>query len=92
MNVTYLMVRNWQSALKDGMAKGVIDGLSRSGKFHSEAIQTLHARYDWPHLIHQTHAKMIMDTPALKHGNRKRDTSSAGYGATASSCPQGIRQ
>ena len=60
-----------QSALKDGTAKGVIEGLTRSGEFYSEAIESLCTRYDWPRLIHQTHVKMIMDVPALKDGNGK---------------------
>jgi hypothetical protein len=60
-----------QSALKDGTAKGVIEGLSRSGEFYSEAIESLHARYDRPRLLHQTHVRMIMDAPALKDGNGK---------------------
>ena len=57
-----------QNALKDGAAKGVIEGLLR---FYSEAIGSLHARYDRPRLLHQTHVKMIMDAPALKDGNGK---------------------
>ena len=60
-----------QSALKDGTAKGVIEGLSRSGEFYSEAIESLRARYDRPRILHQTHVKMIMDAPALKDGNGK---------------------
>ena len=52
-----------QSALKDGT---VIEGLTRSGEFYSETIESLCARYDRPRLIHQTHVKMIMEVPALK--------------------------
>ena len=40
------------NSLKDGSAKGIIDGLSTSGKFYDEAIATFKARYDWPRLIH----------------------------------------
>ena len=58
-----------QSALKDGTAKGIIEGLSRSGEFYSEAIESLQARYDSPRLLHQTHVKMIIDAPPLKDGN-----------------------
>ena len=60
-----------QSALKDGTANGVIEGLTRSGEFYSETIESLCARYDRPRLIHQTHVNMIMDVPALKDGNGK---------------------
>ena len=60
-----------QSAVKDGTAKGVIEGLSRSGEFYSEAIENLCARFDRPRLIHQTHVKMIIDAPTLKDGNGK---------------------
>ena len=42
-----------QSALKDGTAKGVIEGLSRSDEFYSEAIESLRSRYDRPRLLHQ---------------------------------------
>ena len=59
------------SAVKDGTAKGVIEGLSISGEFYSEAIESLCARFDRQRLIHQTHVKMIMDAPALKDGNGK---------------------
>ena len=60
-----------QSAVKDGTAKGVIEGLTRSGEFYSETIKNLCARYDRPRLIHQTHIKIIMDVPAVKDGNGK---------------------
>ena len=49
------------------MAKGVIKGLSRSGKFYSEAIESLRSGYDRPRLLHQTHIKM--SAPTLKDGN-----------------------
>ena len=35
-------------SLKDGSAKGNIDGLSTSGDFYTEAIETLKVRYNWP--------------------------------------------
>ena len=34
------------SSLKDGSAKGIINGLSTFGDFYTEAIETLKARYN----------------------------------------------
>ena len=55
-------------SLNDGSAKHVIEGLSRSGVYYAEAIECLQSRYDRPRLIHQTHVRMILETPALKDG------------------------
>ena len=52
-------------SLKDGSAKQVIEGLSRSGEYYAEAIEGLKSRYDRPRLIHQTHVLMILEAPAL---------------------------
>ena len=56
-------------SVKDGTAKGVIEGLSRTGDHYSEAVECLKTRYDRPRLIHQAHVKRILDVPALKDGN-----------------------
>jgi hypothetical protein len=58
-----------QNAVKGGSAKGVIEGLSRSGDCYSEAIECLQSRYNHPRLIHQTHVKMILEAPPLKDGS-----------------------
>ena len=58
-------------SLKDGTAKGVIEGLSRSGDCYSEAIESLKARYDRPRLIHQTHVRMILEATSLRDGTGK---------------------
>ena len=60
-----------QHSLKDGSAKNVIEGLSRSGDNYSEAVDCLQARFDRPPLIHQTHVRMIAEAPALKDGTGK---------------------
>ena len=60
-----------QHSLKDGSAKSVIEGLSRSGDNYSEAIECLQACFDRPRLIHQTHVRMISEAPALKDGTGK---------------------
>ena len=57
-----------KQSLKDGTAKGVIEGLSRSGEHYQEAIESLRARYDRPRLIHQTHVRMILEAANLKEG------------------------
>ncbi len=56
-------------ALKDGSAKHVVEGLSRSGEHYAEAIECLKARFSRPRLIHQAHVRMIVDAPGLKDGN-----------------------
>ena len=57
-----------RNSLKDGPAKGVIEGLSESGDFYDEAIESLKARFDRPRLIHQSHVQMIVEAPVLKEG------------------------
>ena len=56
-------------ALKDGTAKSVIEGLSRSGEHYEEAISCLKLRYDRPRLIHQAHVRKILEIPSLKDGS-----------------------
>ena len=55
-------------SLKDVSAKDTIEGLSRSGDYYVEAIESLKARYDCPRLIHQTHIRMIIEAKPLKDG------------------------
>ena len=56
-------------SLKDGSARNMIEGLSRSGECYKEAIDSLKARYDRPRLIHQTHVKKIIEATTLKDGS-----------------------
>lgn len=60
-----------QHSVKDGSAKWVIEGLSRSGAYYSEAIESLKLRYDRPRLIHQTHVRMILEATSVKDGTGK---------------------
>ena len=60
-----------QQSLKGGSAKGAIEGLSRSGKNYTEAVECLQSRYNRPRLIHKAHVRTILDTPALKEGSGK---------------------
>ena len=60
-----------QHALKGGSAKQVIEGLSHSGEYYAEAIESLQSRYNRPRLIHQTHVHMILEAPSLKEGSGK---------------------
>ena len=60
-----------KQSLKDGTAKGVIEGLSKSGEHYEEAIKSLKAHYDRPRLIHQTHVRMILEATSLKEGTGK---------------------
>ena len=57
-----------KQALKEGSAKEVIEGLSRTGECYGEAVECLKERFDRPRLIHQAHVERIMDAPALKEG------------------------
>ena len=57
-----------RNSLKDGSAKGIIDGLSTSGEFYDEAIETLKAQYNLPRLVHQSHVRTILEAPSLKEG------------------------
>ncbi len=56
-------------AVKSGTAKGVIEGLSRSGEQYLEAIESLKSRYNRPRLIHQAHVWKVLEAPSLKDGN-----------------------
>ena len=58
-----------QHALKDGKARSVIEGLSRSGERYTEGVESLKSRYDWPCLIHQARVRMILEAPSLKDGS-----------------------
>ena len=56
-------------ALKDGAARQVVEGLSRSGDQYAEAVACLQGRYDRPRLIHQAHVRAILEAPSLKDGD-----------------------
>ena len=58
-------------ALKDGSARSVIEGLSRSGEHYVEAVECLQSHYDRPRLIHQSHVRKITEINPLKEGSRK---------------------
>lgn len=60
-----------QRSLRDGSAKDVIEGLSRSGNNYAEVIKCLQSRYNRPCLMHQTHVRIILEAPALKDGTGK---------------------
>ena len=59
-------------AVRSGSAfRHVNEGLSQSGEHYVEAIECLKSRYDRPHLIHQTHVRLILEAPPLKEGTGK---------------------
>ena len=61
-------VGNWPTCvIVSRMARPRVSlkGLSRSGEFYTD---TLKAIYDWPHLIHQSHVRMLLEAPCLKDG------------------------
>ena len=55
-----------QQALKGGIAKSSIDGMTQSGENHNGAVACLKAWYDRPRLIHKAHVKMILDATLSK--------------------------
>jgi hypothetical protein len=58
-------------ALKNGSAKAIIEGLAQSGEQYAEAIECLTSHFDHPRLIHQTHVRMILETPQLQDWSGK---------------------
>ena len=60
-----------RQSLKDGSAKNVIEGLSRSGEQYTEAVKCLQERYNRPRLIHQAHVRKIIEVPSLKDNTGK---------------------
>ena len=58
-------------SLKDGSAKNVIEGLSRSGDCYLEAVECLKGHYNRPRLIHQAHVRVILEAPSLKTSGGK---------------------
>ena len=60
-----------KDTLKAGPAEHIIQGLKQMAGTYDEAIECLLNRYDRPHLIHQNHARAMMEVPCLKEGNRK---------------------
>lgn len=56
-------------SLKDGAAKSIIEGLSKSGDQYDEAVKCLRGRFDRPKLIHEAHVQKIIEIPALMEGN-----------------------
>ena len=58
-------------SLKDGTAKGIIEGLSKSGDQYDEAIKCLKDRFNCSKLIHEAHVRKTLELPTLKEGNCK---------------------
>ena len=44
---------------------GLREGLSQSGDQYEEAIKCLTSRFNCPRLVHQTHVRMILETPRI---------------------------
>ena len=49
----------------------MIEGLSGTGSHYVGAVESLHARYNRPRLLHQTHVRMILQAANLKEGTGK---------------------
>ena len=82
------LVYLWQS-LKDGSAKNVIEGLSRSGEQYTEAVKCLQEQYNCPCLIHQAHVRKIIEVPKKYRKGTRPFTRCV---ATTSACSQGHGQ
>ena len=64
--LTYL-----QDALKEGPARFVIDGLTRTSDSYEEAIRCLKERYDRPRYVLEEHIRSIVDAAPVKNGSEK---------------------
>ena len=60
-----------QDALKDGPARFVIQGLTRTSESYAEAIRCLMERYDRPRLVQEEHIRNIVDAAPVKNGSEK---------------------
>ena len=49
----------------------MIEGLSGTGSHYVGAVESLHAQYNRPRLLHQTHVRMILQAANLKEGTGK---------------------
>ena len=58
-----------QDALKDGPARFVIQGLTRTSESYEEAIKCLKERYDRPRLVQEEHIRSIVDAIPVKNGS-----------------------
>ena len=60
-----------QDALKDGPARFVIQGLTRTSESYQEAIKCLKERYDRPRFVQEEHIRSIVDAAPVKNGSDK---------------------
>ena len=60
-----------QDAVKDGLTRLVIQGLTRKSESYKEAIKCLNKHYDQPQLVHKEHVRNIMDMVPVKNGSDK---------------------
>ena len=60
-----------QEALKDGPARFVIQGLTRTSESYEEAIKCLKMRYDRPRFVHEEHIRCIVEAVPVKNGSDK---------------------
>ena len=49
-----------QQGVKNGSAKNIIEGLSRSGEHYCEAVDCLMSRYNRPRYIHRASSWMLL--------------------------------
>ena len=60
-----------KQALIGGAERNVIEGLSGTGSHYVRAVESLHAQYNRPRLLHQTHVQMVLQAANLKEGTGK---------------------
>ena len=58
-------------SLKEGAAKDITEGHSKSGDQYDVAIKCLKDRFNRSKLIHEAHVQRIVEIPILKEGNGK---------------------
>ena len=60
-----------QDALKDGSARFLIEGLTRTSESYEEAIKWLKERYNCPCFSREEHICSIVDEAPIKNGSDK---------------------
>ena len=61
-----------QEALKDGLARFVIQGLTRTSESYKEAVKCLREQYNGPFLAQKEHICSIGDALPVKNGSNKK--------------------
>ena len=70
-NATIQSKTSLSDTAKDGPARLIIHGLTRTSESYEEAIKCLKEQYDWPKLIQEDHIRSIVDAVTVKNRSDK---------------------